>query len=218
MGSSCRDLVKDMAKHMPILKNNQNTHYPRFSFTPKPGYSIPQNRVLVSLCLSLAPLGNTWGLAVRRFARLNNENMERKMSKMRPSMFTVRKRNSNSISWSWFEPLLSTAVRTQYNESVGAATVAPSSVRLLPRVWGSVVGGWGAVCRSGAVLPNGSLPPPRRISWWDRDRLAPTTCWQQSDDAWPALSILKVAFPRSKVHIQFLIRAESQRSGAQNLT
>jgi len=41
MDSSRRDLSNDMAEHRPILKNNQNTHHPRFSFTPKT-YSIPK--------------------------------------------------------------------------------------------------------------------------------------------------------------------------------
>ena len=35
MESFRRDLLNDMAEHRPILKNNQNTYYPRFSFTPK---------------------------------------------------------------------------------------------------------------------------------------------------------------------------------------
>jgi len=35
--SSRRDLLNDMPEHPPIFKNNQNTLYPRFIFTPKTG-------------------------------------------------------------------------------------------------------------------------------------------------------------------------------------
>jgi len=41
MESSRRDLLNDMAEHRPILNNNQNTHYSRFSFTPKTGTAFP---------------------------------------------------------------------------------------------------------------------------------------------------------------------------------
>ena len=37
MESSRRDLLNDMAEHRSILKNNQNTYYPGFSFTPETG-------------------------------------------------------------------------------------------------------------------------------------------------------------------------------------
>ena len=50
MEGSHRDLLKDMAEHRPILKNNQNTYHPRLGFTPKTRRSIPQNRVLFSKC------------------------------------------------------------------------------------------------------------------------------------------------------------------------
>ena len=40
MESSRRDLLNDMAEHRSILKNNQNTYYPRFSFTPKTGKEV----------------------------------------------------------------------------------------------------------------------------------------------------------------------------------
>ena len=40
MESCRRDLLNDMAEHGPILKNNQNTYYLRFSFTPETG-AIP---------------------------------------------------------------------------------------------------------------------------------------------------------------------------------
>jgi len=43
--SSRRDLSNDMAEHRPILKNNQNTYYPRFSFTPKTGIAFPKKGV-----------------------------------------------------------------------------------------------------------------------------------------------------------------------------
>jgi len=40
MENSRRDLLNDVAEHRPILKNNQTTYEPRFSFTPKTD-SIP---------------------------------------------------------------------------------------------------------------------------------------------------------------------------------
>jgi len=46
MESSRRDLLNDMAEHRSILKNNQNTFYPRFCFTPKPGTELPETGVL----------------------------------------------------------------------------------------------------------------------------------------------------------------------------
>jgi len=45
MGSSRRDLFNDMAEHRSILKNYQNTYYPRFSFTPKTGLELPETSV-----------------------------------------------------------------------------------------------------------------------------------------------------------------------------
>ena len=50
MGSSRRDLLNDVAEHRSILKNNENTHYLRFSFTPKTGIAFPKTGVLFSLC------------------------------------------------------------------------------------------------------------------------------------------------------------------------
>ena len=44
MESSCRDLSSDMAEHRPILRNNQNTYYPRFSFRAAPTNAKFQNR------------------------------------------------------------------------------------------------------------------------------------------------------------------------------
>jgi len=40
--SSRRDLLNDMAEHWDILKNNQNTYYPRFGFTSETGTAIPK--------------------------------------------------------------------------------------------------------------------------------------------------------------------------------
>ena len=42
MESSRRDLSNDMAEHKPILKNNQNTYKPRYSFIPKSGIAFPK--------------------------------------------------------------------------------------------------------------------------------------------------------------------------------
>ena len=42
MESSRRDSLNDMDEHRPILKNNQNTYYPRFGFTPKRGMAFPK--------------------------------------------------------------------------------------------------------------------------------------------------------------------------------
>ena len=46
INSSRRDLLNDMAEHIPILKNNQNTHHPRVGFTLRIG-SLPQNGAFV---------------------------------------------------------------------------------------------------------------------------------------------------------------------------
>jgi len=35
-----------MAEHRPILKNNQNTHYPRIIFTTKTSKELPETGVL----------------------------------------------------------------------------------------------------------------------------------------------------------------------------
>ena len=47
---SRRELSINVAEHRSILKNNQNTHYPRFSFTPKRGTKLPETGVLFLLC------------------------------------------------------------------------------------------------------------------------------------------------------------------------
>jgi len=41
-----RELFIDVAQHTPILKSNQTTYYPRFSFTPKRGIELPETGVL----------------------------------------------------------------------------------------------------------------------------------------------------------------------------
>ena len=46
MESSRRDLFNDVAEHVSILKNNQNTYYPRFGFTPKIGITFLKTGVL----------------------------------------------------------------------------------------------------------------------------------------------------------------------------
>jgi len=40
--SSRRELSIYVAEHRSTMKNNQNTYYPRFSFTPKPGIAFPK--------------------------------------------------------------------------------------------------------------------------------------------------------------------------------
>ena len=40
-----RELSIDVAEHRSILKNNQNTNYPRFSFTPKTGIAFPKTSI-----------------------------------------------------------------------------------------------------------------------------------------------------------------------------
>ena len=52
IGSSRRDLLNDMAEHRFILKNSQNTYYPRFS-TPKTGIAFPKTGVLFLLWIKL---------------------------------------------------------------------------------------------------------------------------------------------------------------------
>ena len=49
MESSRRDLFNDMAQHTSTLKNNQNTYYFRFRFTPKTGIASPKTGVLFLL-------------------------------------------------------------------------------------------------------------------------------------------------------------------------
>jgi len=44
-----------MTEHRPILRNKQNTYYPRFSFTPKTGIELPKTGVSFLLC-SPSPL------------------------------------------------------------------------------------------------------------------------------------------------------------------
>jgi len=51
MESSRRDLLNDMAEHGPILKNNQNTYYPRYSFRPETGMAFPKNGLFLTVKL-----------------------------------------------------------------------------------------------------------------------------------------------------------------------
>jgi len=51
MESSRRDLLNDMAERRSILKNIQNTYYPRFGFTPNTGIELPETVVLFLLCI-----------------------------------------------------------------------------------------------------------------------------------------------------------------------
>jgi len=44
---SRRELSIDVADHRSMLKNNQNTYYPRFSFTPTTGMELPETSVLL---------------------------------------------------------------------------------------------------------------------------------------------------------------------------
>ena len=39
---SRRELSIDAAEHKSMLKNNQNTHLPRFNFIPKTGIAFPK--------------------------------------------------------------------------------------------------------------------------------------------------------------------------------
>ena len=52
MESYRRDLLNlnDMAELRPILKTNQNTYQPRFSFIPKTGIAFPKSAFLFLLC------------------------------------------------------------------------------------------------------------------------------------------------------------------------
>ena len=47
--SSRRDLLNDVAEHRSILKTDEKTHYPRFSFVPKTGLEVPKMSVLFIL-------------------------------------------------------------------------------------------------------------------------------------------------------------------------
>jgi len=53
MESSRRDLLNYAAEHMPILKNNQNSYHPRFSFTPKTGIAFLKIRGFSFHCVNL---------------------------------------------------------------------------------------------------------------------------------------------------------------------
>jgi len=58
---SRRELIIDGAEHRSILKNNQNTFYLRFSFTPKTGLSFPKTGVL--FLLSSVERNEIWAMA-----------------------------------------------------------------------------------------------------------------------------------------------------------
>jgi len=51
MESSRRDLLNDLAEHRPIMKINQNTYHPRFSFTPKTDKAFPKMGVFYFIFL-----------------------------------------------------------------------------------------------------------------------------------------------------------------------
>jgi len=50
---SRRDLSVDVSEDRSILKNNQNTYYPRFSVIPNTGIRLPETGVLFLLCIEL---------------------------------------------------------------------------------------------------------------------------------------------------------------------
>jgi len=50
--SSRRALLNDVAEHKSTLKNNRNTHYPGFNFTPKTGVELSEMAVLFLLCMT----------------------------------------------------------------------------------------------------------------------------------------------------------------------
>jgi len=57
MESFRRDHFNDVAEHRSILKNNQNTYYPRFSFTPKTVIASPKTGVLFLLWMQSLNFG-----------------------------------------------------------------------------------------------------------------------------------------------------------------
>jgi len=65
MDSSRRDFLNDMAEHMPILKNNQNTYYPRFGFTPQ--VAFPKT----GFCFYSAILVKSKGLCYDRLSKIS---------------------------------------------------------------------------------------------------------------------------------------------------
>jgi len=48
MKSSHRDLSNDVTELWSILKNNQNTFYPRFGFTLKTGIELPETGITMA--------------------------------------------------------------------------------------------------------------------------------------------------------------------------
>jgi len=65
MESSRRDHLDDMAEHRPILKNNQNTYCPRFTFIPKAGIVFPKTGICF-YCVSIV-------LILCHFCRVRDE-------------------------------------------------------------------------------------------------------------------------------------------------
>jgi len=62
MGSSHWNLFNDIAERRAILKNVQNTFYPRFSFIPKIGIASYKMGVLFLFCVNLRKLGSVKGM------------------------------------------------------------------------------------------------------------------------------------------------------------
>jgi len=62
MESSCRDFFDHMADHRHILKNNRNTHYLRFSFTPKSGILFFKTGISFLLCNFWLQTNLSWSL------------------------------------------------------------------------------------------------------------------------------------------------------------
>ena len=88
MESSRRDLLNNVAEHKSILKINQNTYYPRFSFTPKTRIKFPKTGVLFLLIVS--PLRLTLKTHKRRQIQktaLFSGSLELKVEKDRKSIY-----------------------------------------------------------------------------------------------------------------------------------
>ena len=67
--SARRELPIDVAEHGSILKNYQNTYYPRFSFTQN-RYSIPFNGCFI-FAVYLRHISSSLILRLRTFTNLN---------------------------------------------------------------------------------------------------------------------------------------------------
>jgi len=70
-----------VAEHTSILKNKQNTNYPRFSFTPKTGIGLPETGDLCLLCLrhslnfNFRPIGGSRAIDSRAEIVTNDLNL-----------------------------------------------------------------------------------------------------------------------------------------------